>query len=73
MNIKQGIYRHFKGNKYHILGVAQHSEDESILVVYRPMYGAGDLWVRPVEMFLEVVELNGQQVPRFEFLEQVER
>jgi len=37
------------------------------------MYGAGDLWVRPVEMFLEAVELNGQQVPRFEFLEQVER
>ena len=73
MNIKQGIYRHFKGNKYHILGVAQHSENESSLVVYRPMYGAGDLWVRPVEMFLETVELDGQQVPRFEFLEQAEQ
>ena len=73
LNIKQGTYRHFKGNKYHILGVARHSEDGSTLVVYRPMYGDGDLWVRPVEMFLETVELNGQQVPRFEFLEQVER
>jgi hypothetical protein len=73
LNIKQGIYRHFKGNKYHILGVAQHSENESSLVVYRPMYGAGDLWVRPVEMFLETVELDGQQVPRFEFLEQAEQ
>lgn len=73
MTIKQGIYRHFKGNKYHVLGVAQHSENESNLVVYRPMYGAGDLWVRPVEMFLETVELNGQQVPRFEFLEQAEQ
>ena len=73
LNIKQGIYRHFKGNKYYILGVAQHSEDGSTLVVYRPMYGAGDLWVRPAEMFLETVELNGQQVPRFDFLEQVEQ
>jgi hypothetical protein len=73
LNIKQGIYRHFKGNKYHILGVAQHSEDGSTLVVYRPMYGTEDLWVRPVEMFLETVELNGQQVPRFDFLEQVEQ
>jgi hypothetical protein len=73
LNIKQGIYRHFKGNKYHILGVAQHSENGSSLVVYRPMYGAGDLWVRPVEMFLETVELNGQQVPRFELLEQAEQ
>ena len=73
MTIKQGIYRHFKGNKYHVFGVAQHSENESNLVVYRPMYGAGDLWVRPVEMFLETVELNGQQVPRFEFLEQAEQ
>ena len=73
MNIKQGIYRHFKGNRYHILGVARHSEDGSKLVVYRPLYGAEGLWVRPVEMFLETVELNGQQVPRFEFLEQVEQ
>ncbi len=72
MTIKQGIYRHFKGNKYHILGVAQHSEDGSNLVVYRPMYGSEDLWVRPVEMFLETVMLNGKQVPRFEFLQQVE-
>jgi hypothetical protein len=37
------------------------------------MYGAEDLWVRPVDMFLEKVELNGQLVPRFEFLEQVEQ
>ena len=73
MSIKQGIYRHFKGNKYHILGVAQHSEDGTILVVYRPMYGARDLWVRPIEIFLETVELDGQQVPRFEFLEQIEQ
>ena len=73
MNIKQGIYRHFKGNRYHILGVARHSEDGSNLVVYRPLYGAEGLWVRPVEMFLETVELNGQQVPRFEFLGQADQ
>ena len=73
MSIKQGIYRHFRGNNYHILGVAQHSEDGTIFVVYRPMYGARDLWVRPIEMFHEKVELDGQQVPRFEFLEQIEQ
>lgn len=56
-----------------MLGVAQHSEDGSELVVYRPMHGAKGLWVRPLEMFLETVELNGQQVPRFEFLEQAEQ
>jgi hypothetical protein len=71
LHIKQGIYKHFKGKKYHILGVAHHSEDGSTLVVYRPMYGDRDLWVRPVDMFLETVEINGQHVPRFEFLELV--
>lgn len=61
-----GRYRHFKGGEYEVLGVARHSETDERLVVYRPLYGDGDLWVRPVAMFLETVEHDGRTVPRFE-------
>ena len=66
--MKQGRYRHYKGNEYIVLGVARHSETDEDLVVYRPDYGEQGLWVRPKEMFLETVEVDGKQVPRFEFL-----
>lgn len=66
--MKQGHYRHYKGNEYIVLGVARHSETDEELVVYRPDYGEQGLWVRPKEMFLETVEVDGKQVPRFEFL-----
>ena len=66
--MKQGRYRHYKGNEYIVLGVARHSETDEELVVYRPDYGEQGLWVRPKEMFLETVEGDGKQVPRFEFL-----
>ena len=66
--MKQGRYRHYKGNEYIVLGVARHSETDEELVVYRPDYGEQGLWVRPKEMFLEKVEVDGKQVPRFEFL-----
>ncbi|MCV2884663.1 DUF1653 domain-containing protein [Aestuariibacter sp. AA17] len=68
MVITPGKYRHYKGNDYQVLGVATHSEDETKLVVYRPLYGEGALWVRPLEMFLESVELDGKAVPRFQFV-----
>lgn len=64
-----GRYRHYKGNEYIVLGVARHSETDEELVVYRPDYGDRQMWVRPKEMFLESVELDGQLVPRFEFLQ----
>lgn len=48
---KEGIYRHYKGNLYEVIGVAQHSESEEFLVVYRALYGEYGLWVRPLEMF----------------------
>ena len=60
-----GRYRHFKGGEYEVLGVARHSETDERLVVYRPLYGEGGLWVRPVAMFLETVEHDGRTVPRF--------
>ena len=60
-----GRYRHFKGGEYEVLGVARHSETGERLVVYRPLYGDGGLWVRPAAMFLETVEADGKTVSRF--------
>lgn len=60
-----GRYRHYKGGEYRVVGVARHSETEELLVVYRPLYGDGDLWVRPLEMFMETVVVAGESVPRF--------
>lgn len=69
MNVLQGIYKHFKGNKYQVIGVAKHSEGHSDMVVYRPLYGERELWVRPLAMFLEMVEVNGESRPRFELID----
>jgi hypothetical protein len=63
-----GRYRHFKGGEYEVVGVARHSETDERLVVYRPLYGDGGLWVRPAAMFLEPVPHDGRTVPRFTFL-----
>jgi hypothetical protein len=60
-----GRYRHYKGGYYEVLGVATHSETEERHVVYRPLYGEGALWIRPLEMFVEWVEVDGEQKPRF--------
>lgn len=69
--LKPGRYRHYKGNDYQVIDVATHSEDESKLVVYRPLYGEGALWVRPYEMFIETVEKDGKTIPRFAFVEEM--
>lgn len=68
--LKPGKYRHYKGNNYQVIGIATHSEDESKLVVYRPLYGEGALWVRPLSMFLEEVNVDGKQRPRFQLIEE---
>ena len=60
-----GRYRHYKGGEYEVLGVVRHSESLEPLVLYRPLYNASGLWVRPYAMFLETVEVGGAQVPRF--------
>lgn len=71
--IPPGIYQHYKGNNYEVIGVATHSEDENKLVVYRPLYGERALWVRPLEMFTEEVKVNGRSVSRFRFLGEAAR
>ncbi|MFA4954555.1 MAG: DUF1653 domain-containing protein [Patescibacteria group bacterium] len=66
--LKLGKYRHYKGNEYVAIGVARHSETLEELVVYRALYGAHDLWVRPLKMFIEQVEIDGKKMPRFEYI-----
>lgn len=66
--VPKGIYRHYKGNLYQVLHTAQHSETEESLVVYRCLYGEYDVWVRPLAMFVETVEFDDKEVPRFELV-----
>ena len=63
--IKPGRYRHYKGHDYQVIGLATHSETEEVLVVYYPLYGDRALWVRPLSMFIETVEKDGEVIPRF--------
>lgn len=65
---RPGRYRHYKGRDYEVIGVARHSETEESLVVYRPLYGEGALWVRPLAMFTEEVEHEGVRQPRFSYV-----
>ena len=59
-------YRHFKGNEYLVMHIAKHSETLEELVVYQALYGEMGVWVRPLDMFLEQVEVDGKMVNRFE-------
>lgn len=63
--LKIGKYRHYKGGEYQVLGVGKHSETLEELVMYRH---DGELWARPLKMFLEEVEFKGKKLPRFEYL-----
>lgn len=63
--LEPGLYRHYKGHLYDVLGVARHSETLEAVVVYRPRYGAGELWVRPYAMFCEQVLVDGVHMQRF--------
>jgi len=66
-----GIYKHYKGNRYKVHGVVKHSETLEELVLYETLYEnkLGKMWVRPKEMFLEFIKIDGQEIPRFEFIE----
>jgi cyclomaltodextrinase / maltogenic alpha-amylase / neopullulanase len=63
--VPPGKYRHYKGNDYEVMGLVHHSETLEVLVLYRALYGEGGLWVRPLQMFLETVDVGGKRVRRF--------
>ena len=67
MSVKLGIYQHYKGNLYQVLSVARHSEDLSKYVVYQALYGDYSIWIRPYLMFIEKVNVDGKEQPRFAF------
>ncbi len=71
--IRPGIYRHYKGKDYEVIGVARHSETLEELAVYRALYsskefGKNALWVRPKKIFQETVIVDGKKMPRFNFI-----
>ena len=74
MEPKQGRYRHYKGGEYEVIGIGRHSETLEELVLYRALYESKDfgknaLWVRPLAMFIESVEVEGMLVPRFQLVD----
>ena len=70
MSLQRGIYQHYKGQLYQVFHVARHSETEESLVVYQCLYKDYSMWVRPLNMFLEQVELeDGAVHARFQLLQ----
>ena len=72
-SIEPGEYEHFRGKRYEVFGIGAHSETQEYLVVYKPLYEVPgrqpDFWLRPYDMFTEVVEKNGKAFPRFKKVE----
>lgn len=67
-NIKLGKYRHFKGGEYEVIGIAKHSETQEEMVIYRALYGEGQIWVRPACMWNERIERNSESFFRFTYI-----
>lgn len=67
MTIRPGVYRHYKGMNYFVLGISKDSETGEVCVLYRPLYDSAwsQLWHRPLAMFIESVQVGGVDVPRF--------
>ena len=72
MSISPGIYRHFKGNEYRVLGSATHSETREELIVYQALYGEFGMWLRPASMFSETITRDKSTFKRFEFVRDLE-
>ncbi len=79
--MKTGKYKHYKGNFYHVIGVAFHTETEEKMVIYKALYECPDLeeeygvnpyFVRPYNMFLETIIIDGKEIPRFEYIGEME-
>ena len=69
MDSQTGLYRHFKGNLYEVIGTALHSETQEPMVVYRALYGENGLWVRPAAMWSEIIDRDGYHGPRFQYID----
>ncbi len=63
--IRPGMYRHYKGKFYNVIGTAQHSETLEDMVLYQKLYDDYGFWVRPKSMFCEIVTVVDKSVPRF--------
>ncbi|WP_419175256.1 DUF1653 domain-containing protein [Desulfosediminicola sp.] len=70
-DIKPGIYKHYKNKKYKVICQATHSETGEEVVVYQCLYGDNSMWVRPKQMFTELIEVDGRKIPRFEFMSEI--
>jgi len=73
-SIVPGEYEHYKGKRYRVLGVGQHTESDDYFVVYTPLYehaGQPDIWLRPYDMFVGIVEVDGKIIERFKRLEAI--
>lgn len=66
--VQLGIYKHYKGGLYEVIGVGHHTETEEELVFYRSLYGRFGFWARPVSMFCSEIENKGEKVLRFSYL-----
>lgn len=70
--LSKGVYEHYKGNTYEVIGTGYHSETEEPMVVYKTLYEgkypSGTIWIRPLSMFTENVVVNGAEVPRFRLI-----
>jgi GNAT superfamily N-acetyltransferase len=66
--IPLGVYRHYKGNQYEVIGFAKHSETLEDMVIYKALYGDGGTWVRPLSMWENLIEVDGMAVKRFEYI-----
>ncbi len=70
MTFKKGLYRHFKGNYYQVIDSAKDSETQELMVIYRALYGDKKLWLRPLEVFFEVIEREGVKKQRFAYCDE---
>lgn len=66
--IKLGLYQHYKGKKYKLIGLAKHSETLENLVIYQAQYGKKQIWARPIKIFQEKILVKNKKIPRFKLI-----